>query len=70
MKVEIDRDRCAGHGMCYMVAPTVFHDDDDGYGQVIGDGEVSGEQAEQARYGAGNCPEQAVLLTEDAANGG
>jgi ferredoxin len=70
MKVAIDRDRCAGHGMCYMVAPTVFTDDEDGYGQVIGDGEVRAEQAEQARAGAGNCPEQAVVLTQDAAHGG
>ncbi len=35
MKVAIDRNRCAGHGRCYVFAPEVFDSDDDGYGVVL-----------------------------------
>jgi ferredoxin len=46
MRVAIDRDRCAGQGLCYMVAPGVFTDDEDGYGRPAHGGELSsGENA-------------------------
>jgi ferredoxin len=50
--------------MCYALAPNVFEDDDQGYGHVIGDGEVPQERAEAARNGAANCPEGAITVTE------
>jgi len=53
-----------GHGICYALAPNVFEDDDQGYGHVIGDGQVPQEQAEAARNGAANCPEGAISVTE------
>jgi ferredoxin len=53
-----------GHGMCYSLAPNVFEDDDEGYGHVIGDGEVSQAHAEEARSGVANCPEGAISVTE------
>lgn len=64
MRATIDVDKCMGHGMCYALAPNVFTDDDQGYGHVIGDGEVPSEQAEGARNGAANCPERAISVTE------
>ncbi len=33
--VEIDTDRCSGHGRCYALAPEVFAPDDEGYGRLI-----------------------------------
>ena len=60
MKVSIDRASCMGHGLCYMTAPQVFRDDDDGYGHVLGDGEVTAEHADDARRAAANCPERAI----------
>lgn len=42
VKVFIDREVCSGHGLCHMNAPEVFTYDEHGYGQVIGDGSVSG----------------------------
>jgi ferredoxin len=50
--------------MCYSLAPNVFTDDDEGYGRVIGDGEVSAHHVEEARNGAANCPEGAISVTD------
>ncbi len=40
VKVQIDSGRCQGHGRCYDLAPELFGADDEGYGQVLGDGIV------------------------------
>jgi ferredoxin len=41
-------------------APQVFGDDDEGYGQVLGDGKVSAGDADDALHAAANCPERAI----------
>jgi ferredoxin len=64
MKVAIDTAKCMGHGLCYSLAPNVYTDDDDGYGQVIGDGTVGGDEIEAARTGAANCPEAAITVAD------
>jgi ferredoxin len=64
VKVAIDSDKCMGHGMCYGMAPNVFADDDEGYGQVIGDGTVDPGEVDAARVGAANCPEAAITVTD------
>jgi ferredoxin len=64
MRASIDSAKCMGHGICYSLAPNVFADDDQGYGHVIGDGEVPPALAEAARNGAANCPESAISVTE------
>jgi ferredoxin len=64
VKANIDSAKCMGHGLCYSLAPNVFTDDDEGYGHVIGDGEVPSEHADAARNGAANCPEGAISVTE------
>ncbi|GAC1401263.1 MAG: ferredoxin [Mycobacterium sp.] len=64
MNVTIDASKCMGHGMCYSLAPHVFTDDDEGYGHVVGQGEVPQPNAEEARNGAANCPEGAITVTD------
>jgi ferredoxin len=64
VKVAINTDKCMGHGMCYGLAPNVYVDDDDGYGQVIGDGTVGDDEADAARNGAANCPESAITVSD------
>jgi ferredoxin len=64
MKITIDGDRCAGHGLCYVAAPDLFADDDRGFGQVTGDGQAPPEQHDEAHAAAATCPELAVVLTE------
>ncbi|MEU6408888.1 ferredoxin [Microbispora sp. NPDC046933] len=66
MKVQIDPERCQGHGRCYDLAPGLFKEDDEGYGQVAGDGVVPPGEERAARVAASNCPEKAVALLEEA----
>lgn len=65
MKVQIDSEKCQGHGRCYDLAPDVFTDDDEGNGQVIGDGDVTSTNEEAARLAVANCPESAISIVED-----
>ncbi len=65
MKVQIDPGLCQGHGRCYDLAPGLFGDDDEGYGQVLGDGTVPAETERDARLAVLNCPEHAVELLEE-----
>jgi len=63
VKVQIDPERCQGHGRCYDLAPGLFGDDEEGYGQVLGDGTVSPDQEREARLAVVNCPEHAIEVT-------
>jgi ferredoxin len=63
VKVQIDPERCQGHGRCYDLAPSLFGDDEEGYGQVLADGVVSPEQEREARLAVVNCPEHAIEVS-------
>jgi ferredoxin len=66
VKISIDSGLCQGHGRCYDLAPDLFGDDDEGYGQVLGDGTVPAGREKEARLAAANCPERAISVTEEA----
>ncbi len=66
MKVQLDSARCQGHGRCYDLAPDLFGEDDEGYGEVLGDGAVPPGGEDAARLAAANCPEQAIDLLGEA----
>jgi ferredoxin len=66
VKVQINPERCQGHGRCYDLAPGLFGDDDEGFGKVLGDGTVPPGQQPDARLAALNCPEHAIELLEEA----
>ena len=63
MKLQIDPALCQGHGRCYDLAPDLFGDDDEGFGQVLGDGIVPAEKEHEARLAVANCPEHAISLS-------
>ena len=65
MKVQINSELCQGHGRCYDLAPGLFGADEEGYGQVLGDGIVSEETEHDADLAVLNCPEQAIELLEE-----
>ena len=65
VKVQINPELCQGHGRCYDLAPGLFGDDDEGYGQVLGDGAVPPDREQDARLAVLNCPEHAVELVEE-----
>ena len=52
-----------GHGRCYLMAPDLLTDDDEGFvtirDQTI---DVPADQVEAAEEAAGTCPEQAITL--------
>ncbi|MGV0837706.1 ferredoxin [Mycolicibacterium thermoresistibile] len=59
MKVTVDEDRCAGHGMCLTLCPEVFELSDDGWA-VANPEEVPAELESAARDAITHCPEQAI----------
>lgn len=63
-RVQIDADKCQGHGRCYSLAPELFDADDLGAGVVLGDGTVPDDRLDQAHRAVANCPEYAITLTE------
>ena len=63
MRATIDSEACSGHGLCYSMAPEVFVDDEDGFGQVRHAGEVADADQDAARTGVANCPERAISLS-------
>jgi ferredoxin len=65
VKVQINPECCQGHGRCYDLAPALFGEDDEGYGQVLGDGVVPQEAEHDARLAVLNCPEHAIELLEE-----
>ena len=64
MKVKIEVGICQGHGRCYDLAPALFGEDEEGYGQVLGDGVVLPGKSDEARRAVLNCPENAITLIE------
>lgn len=59
MRVIVDEDRCAGHGMCLTLCPEVFDMSDDGWA-VADPGDVPVEHQVAAREAIANCPERAI----------
>jgi ferredoxin len=64
VKVQISTERCQGHGRCYDLAPDLFGEDAEGYGQVLGEGTVPPGKEQDARLAVLNCPEQAIEILE------
>lgn len=61
MKIDVDWDRCEGHGLCEAAAPDVFSLDDDGELHYAYDGqEVPEGKAADARSAIGACPVAAM----------
>lgn len=61
MRIDLDRPRCEGHGLCEEVAPDLLHLDDSGE-VVIDVPEVGDEALERARSAVRVCPVAALRL--------
>jgi ferredoxin len=63
VRLAVDGKGCMGHGRCYLLAPDLLTDDDEGFvtirDQTI---DVPDDQVEAAEEAAGTCPEQAITL--------
>ena len=63
MKLSIDSDRCIGSGQCAMIAPSVFTQDDDGFGALL-PGREDGGGDPLAREATRSCPVQAITAED------
>lgn len=61
MRIELDRPRCEGHGLCEEAAPQLMHLDDEGE-LVIDVPLVEGEELEDAKAAVRICPVAALKL--------
>ena len=65
MRVSVNQDRCQGHTLCNMAAPTVFLlRDEDGHSSVDPDAVTPALEA-AIRDAEATCPERAVEIRED-----
>ena len=65
MRVQVDADRCSGHGRCWTVASSVFAPDDQGFVSKTDDLVEVPEGAEAgAVTGVQSCPERALTVVE------
>lgn len=61
MRIELDRPRCEGHGLCEEAAPSLLHLDDEGE-LVIDVPEVAESDQDLARAAVRVCPVAALRL--------
>jgi ferredoxin len=61
MRIEVDRNRCEGHGMCEAVAPKFFSVDDEGSLTILQD-EVSVSDEASVHAATLGCPVAALKV--------
>ncbi len=61
MRIEVDRTKCTGMGLCEASAPTIFEVGDDGQTHVLVD-RVSEADVAAAEEAVTNCPAMALSL--------
>lgn len=61
--LTVDREACAGHGLCYGVAPDIVDSDEQGDPVIIAD-PIPDDQVELADSAVQACPERALTLDE------
>jgi ferredoxin len=62
VKVDVDADVCAGHGVCVGLAPDVFELTDAGY-TVAKTGAVPAEHEAAVRAAVNQCPTGAITIS-------
>ena len=61
MEIEIDPDRCMGHGQCELAAPGVFAVNDDALAELV-DPDPAESRRPDVESAVDRCPEQAITL--------
>ena len=61
MRVEVDLDKCTGHGICESIAEDVFEVQDDGI-VLIRDGERPESDRDRMQQAVTQCPAAALRL--------
>jgi ferredoxin len=63
MRVEVDLDRCTGHGICESIAEDVFEVQDDGTVRIEGD-ERPHSDRNRMQQAVTQCPAAALRLVD------
>lgn len=64
MKVQVDKNLCAGFGVCVELNDEIFELHDDGYA-VVKVGVVPPELEDVVRTAVGHCPSSAISISEE-----
>lgn len=64
MRLNIDLEKCQGHGRCYSEAPELFEADEEGFGTVRA-AQLDRQDEPTARQAVDACPEQAIAISTD-----
>ncbi|WP_435842961.1 ferredoxin [Streptomyces lavendulae] len=68
IRIQVDTERCVGAGLCALLAPGVFTQDEDGLSAVL-PGREDGAGDPQVPVAARGCPVRAIALIEAPAPG-
>ncbi|MFD9424471.1 MULTISPECIES: ferredoxin [unclassified Streptomyces] len=63
LRLGVDRERCAGAGMCALTAPAVFDQDEEEGLVILLQPAPAPEHRAAARMAVGLCPAGAIALT-------
>ncbi len=63
MRAQVDPDKCQGHARCFLIAPQVFNQDEQGHAYTS-DEDIPSNLHEQVREAERNCPETAISVSE------
>ena len=63
MRVEVDLDRCTGHGICESIAEDVFEVHDDGTVRIEGDERPEADR-DRMQQAVMQCPTAALRLVD------
>ena len=64
VKVQVDLNRCQGHGKCMVQCPEVFDEDEQGY-PVVAVSEVPDNLVSAVHECVSDCPERAITANSD-----
>lgn len=62
MRIQVDRAKCRGIGLCEMTAPTVFEVGDDGKSHVIK--QPSDDEMRAVEAAVADCPTEALSIED------
>lgn len=63
IRVEVDLDKCTGHGICESIAEDVFEVSDDGMVLIHGDGRPESDRA-RMQQAVTQCPAAALRMPD------
>jgi len=63
MRVEVDLDKCTGHGICESIAEDVFEVQDDGTVRITGDEQPESDR-DRMQQAVTQCPAAALRLID------